>query len=109
MPTFGAENEGGIAAVIIAIATLIGAVFTGIYNFLKNYDGRMDKATGESMKQLAARTDDALAGEERMRLERDQARAETVREREEKNKWMERATAAELKLARMRARNDDDT
>jgi hypothetical protein len=93
-------NEGGIAAVIVAIATLIGAVFTGIFKFLQSYDGRTDKATASSLSTMASARDDAIVGEERMRLERDEARRETLTANRRADRWMEGAQAAELELAR---------
>jgi hypothetical protein len=93
-------NEGGIAAIIAAIAALISAVFAGIYKLVQGYDGRQDKATGESMATMAAARDDALAGEVRLRNERDDARRETAKAYRERDRWMDRAQKAELELAR---------
>jgi hypothetical protein len=100
MADLASGNEGGIAAVIVAIATLIGAVFTGIFKFLQSYDGRTDKATASSLSTMASARDDAIAGEERMRLERDEARREMGKAYKERDRWMERARTAELELAR---------
>lgn len=104
-----AENsEGGIAAVIAAIAALITAVFAGIYKLVQGYEGSNDKTRDASLAVMAASRDDALAGEERMIQERDDARRETAAANRRADRWMERAQAAELKLARLRTTGATD-
>lgn len=91
MAEAGGSDAGGTAAIIGAIAALITAVFAGIFKFLQTYDGRTDKAIGESMKSMAAQRDDALEGEKR-------AQESETRAWKERDEWMMRALIAEAEL-----------
>jgi hypothetical protein len=109
----GALNESGIAAIIVAISALIGAVFTALFQVIKYGGDRVDKSVGESLRTMAQSRDDAIDGEkraiadrDRLIRERDDARTEMAGAYKERDRWMEmwqneqaRANVLEVRLA----------
>jgi hypothetical protein len=117
-----ALNESGIAAIIVAISALIGAVFTALFQVIKYGGERVDKSTSESLRTMAQSRDDAIEGEKRAIADRDRliqerndARAETATAYKERDRWMtlwqteqETTNRLRVELAQRRSSNGDD-
>ena len=112
-----AETTGSdpTVAIIGAIGALIVAILGALGVFVNTANTRADKLSGESRSVMQQRVDDALAGEEQMRRERDEARAETVTANRDRDRWMSlwsdeqsRANKLEVRLAVCEQQNTRD-